>query len=103
MPNIKPFNAVYYNSEKIKDLSKVVSPPYDVISPEEQEQLQDSSPYNFTHIDFGKDGPNDNKTNNKYTRAKKIYADWLKNDIMLQDGKPAVYFYKQDYKVEEKV
>jgi len=99
MSLIKPFKAVYYNSRKVKDLSKVVSPPYDVISDEEQDYLHNLSPYNFTHIDFGKDLPKDDKTNNKYTRAKKIYSDWLKKNVMLQDEKPCIYFYKQDYKI----
>ena len=99
MANIKPFKAVYYNSKKVKNVSKVVSPPYDVISPEEQDELHELSPYNFTHIDFGKDAPNDDKANNKYTRAKNIYAQWLKKGILLQDEKPCIYFYKQDYKI----
>lgn len=99
MSTIKPFKAVYYNSRKIKDFGKVVSPPYDVISAEEQEYLHNLSPYNFTHIDFGKDAANDDKANNKYTRAKKIYAEWLEKDILLKDTKPCIYFYKQDYKI----
>jgi len=99
MPQIKPFKAVYYNSRKIKDMEKVVSPPYDVISTEEQEYLHNLSPYNFTHIDFGKDASNDDKINNKYTRAKKIYAEWFEKDVLLKDSKPSIYFYKQDYKI----
>ena len=62
MPNIKPFKAVYYNWKKVKDIAKVVSPPYDVISPDEQDYLHNLSPYNFTHIDLGKDLPKDDKT-----------------------------------------
>ncbi|MBN1869089.1 MAG: DUF1015 domain-containing protein [Candidatus Omnitrophica bacterium] len=99
MANIKPFKAIYYNPKKIKDLSKVVSPPYDVISPEEQDALHGVSPYNFTHIDFGKDMPNDDNNNNKYTRSKRIYTEWLDKEILIQDEKPCVYFYRQDYKI----
>jgi len=99
MSNIKPFKAIHYNSLKIKDLTKVVSPPYDVISAEEQEYLHNLSPYNFTHIDFGKDKPNDDKVNNKYTRAKEFYKNWLKRNILLVDERPCIYFYKQDYRV----
>ena len=64
MSHIKPFKAVYYNSRKVKDMGKVISPPYDVISVEEQDFLHNLSPYNFTHIDFGKDASNDDKINN---------------------------------------
>src|SRR3989338_1752099 len=99
MSHIKPFKAIYYNKAKVKDLSKVVAPPYDVISTEEQEYLHNLSPYNFTHIDFGKDGARDDKTDNKYTRAKQIYSDWLTKKVLVQDDVPSVYFYKQDYKI----
>jgi len=99
MPNIKPFQAVFYNSKKIKDLSKVFCPPYDVITPEEQNYYLNRSPYNFTHIVLGKDKLRDDKSNNKYTRAKKTYKDWLKRGILVQDEKSCIYFYKQEYKI----
>ncbi len=99
MSNIKPFRAVYYSKEKVEDFQKVMCPPYDVISEEEQTQFHNLSPYNFTHIDLAKDKKNDDKENNKYTRAKKIFEDWLKKKIMIQDEKPGIYFYKQEYKI----
>ena len=99
MSTIKPFKAVYYNLDKVKEIAKVVSPPYDVISPKEQIDFHNLSPYNFTHIDFGADKPNDNSTNNKYTRAKSIFEDWLSKKVMLEDTKPSIYFYKQEFKM----
>lgn len=99
MSTIKPFRAIYYNLEKVRDLKTVVCPPYDVISEEEQTALLSASPYNFTHIDFNRDKSGDTKDNNKYTRAKKTFEDWLKKGVMVQDEQPAVYFYKQEYKV----
>lgn len=99
MPTIKSFRAVHYNSKKVKDLSKVVSPPYDVISGEEQIYYHNLSPYNFTHIDLGQDKPNDSKSDNKYTRAKKTFDEWLKKGIFIRDERPGLYFYKQDYKL----
>ncbi|OGX38224.1 MAG: hypothetical protein A3C36_03900 [Omnitrophica WOR_2 bacterium RIFCSPHIGHO2_02_FULL_52_10] len=98
MSNIMPFKAVYYNIKKVKDMAKVVSPPYDVISAEEQDRLHNLSPYNFTHIDFGNDLPTDDKTENKYSRAKRTFSEWLAKNVMVQDEKPGIYFYKQVYK-----
>lgn len=100
MATIKPFKAVIYNTKKIKDAAKVVAPPYDVISEEQQTYLHNLSPYNFTHIDLGKDKPNDDKSNNKYTRAEAIFKEWLDKEVMVQDEKPSIYFYKQEYKVQ---
>ncbi|MCA9399449.1 MAG: DUF1015 domain-containing protein, partial [Candidatus Omnitrophica bacterium] len=99
MSTIRPFKAVYYNADKVKDLNKVVSPPYDVITDEQQTYYHNLSPYNFTHIDYAKDKTNDNKDNNKYTRAQKTFEDWLKKGVMVQDEKDSLYFYKQEFKI----
>jgi uncharacterized protein (DUF1015 family) len=100
MSSIKPFRAVHYNPEKIKDFCKVVCPPYDVISAEEQDQLHQLSPHNFIHILLGKDISGDDNTNNKYSRAQEIFRNWMKDGILIQDENPAIYFYRQEYKAE---
>lgn len=99
MSTIRPFKAIHYNIATVGNLKSVVCPPYDVISSEEQAVLLDSSPYNFTHIDFNKDKPGDSDSQNKYTRAKKTFTDWLSKGVMVEDEKPAIYFYKQEYKI----
>ena len=38
-PTILPFRALRYNLDKIHDLAQVIAPPYDVISPAQQQQL----------------------------------------------------------------
>ncbi len=95
MTTIKPFKAVLYNQEKIPDLSKVVCPPYDIISPARQEQYHESDPHNFLHILLGKDIPGEDK----YKRAAQYFRNWQKNKVLVQDEKPAVYYYEQEYKV----
>jgi len=92
---LKPFKAVYYNPEKISDLSQVVCPPYDVISPEAQERYSKLSPLNFVHILFGKDTPGEDK----YSRAEKYFKGWQKEKIMIQDRVPAMYFYSHQYMI----
>ncbi|MBU1726704.1 MAG: DUF1015 domain-containing protein [Candidatus Omnitrophica bacterium] len=96
MTEIKPFKAVIFNQEKIKDLSKVVCPPYDVISAQKQEYYHAIEPYNFIHILLGKDIPGEDK----YQRAGKYFKDWLKAKVFTQDSAPAIYFYTQQYKVK---
>lgn len=100
MSTVKPFAAVRYNSEKIKDFSKVVCPPYDVISEEEQNRLHNLSPNNFIYLELAKDKPNDDKENNKYIRANATLDDWIARGVMIQEERPAIYFYRQEYKVQ---
>ena len=95
MTEIRPFRAVVYNQDKIKDLAGVVCPPYDVISVAEQERYHELSPYNFIHILFGRDIPADDK----YERASRYFKDWLAERILIQQDRPGIYFYAQDYKI----
>ena len=76
MSSIKPFQALFYNIDKVKDMTKVVCPPYDVISAEEQIQFHNLSLYNFTRIALGRDKPRDNGEENKYSRAKQALEEW---------------------------
>lgn len=100
MSALKPFAAVFYNKEKVENLSEVYCPPYDVISKEQQESYYKQDPYNFIRLELTKETPKDNDRDNKYTRAKKTYEEWFKKGILKQDDKPCIYFYKQDYKYQ---
>ena len=55
MVRVAPFRGLFYNHKRIRDLSKVISPPYDVISKEEQEKLYRKSPYNFVGLDLNQE------------------------------------------------
>ncbi len=98
MSALKPFQAVFYNKEKIDNLSSVICPPYDVISKEAQEGYYKQHPNNFIRLELTKETPKDTAKDNKYTRAQKTYEEWLKKGVLIQDKVPCVYFYKQDYK-----
>lgn len=95
MTKIKALNAVVYNPQKVKDLSKVVCPPYDVISPQRQDFLHSRHPHNFIHILLGKDIPGEDK----YQRAAELFQAWVKEHVLIQEEKPAVYFYSQQYRL----
>ncbi|MDH7517039.1 MAG: DUF1015 domain-containing protein [Candidatus Thermoplasmatota archaeon] len=100
MVDVSPFKGITYNSEKIKNLDKVMSPPYDIISEEMQNKLYDSHPNNFVRLILGKQFPDDNDENNRYTRAKKLFDEWQKQGIFKQSEKTAFYPYKIDYKLK---
>ena len=96
MAKISPLRAVLYNQDIVKDLSKVVCPPYDVISPARQRYFHELSPYNLIHMELAEDIPGEDK----YERAGNYFQDLLKKEILVADPKPAVYFYRQDYSIK---
>jgi len=97
---IRPFRGIVYNKEKIGDISRVVAPPYDVISPEEQNFYYQLHPFNIIRIILGKEQKGDNSRENKYTRAAKFFREWLSSGILKKEDVPSIYIYGQEYTVE---
>lgn len=100
MPSIRPFKGVVYNKKKIKNMSEVVAPPYDIIPPRMQDELYKKHKNNVVRLIFGKINKPDDKNNNRYTRAAKDFKSWLDGHILIQDSDPAVYIYSQIYKCD---
>jgi uncharacterized protein (DUF1015 family) len=99
MAGIKAFQAVYYNPEKIKNFSEVVCPPYDVINKAQQDEYYKLNPYNFIRLELPKESPRDTPNDNRYTRARKTFEEWLRDGILTEDPKSSIYYYKQEYKI----
>lgn len=99
MTQIRSFKATCYNPKKIEDMSEVVCPPYDVISPKEQAAFHQAHPFNYIRVLLGLEKAGDNSHDNKYSRSKKVFAEWLEKGILIEDDKPCLYIYKQEYKV----
>jgi len=97
MAVIKPFKGIRYNKEKIGDLSKVITPPYDVIDAKSQDIFYRRHPNNIIRLEYGKVYCGDGSKNNRYTRAATEFNSWLKSKILVQDKKPALYFYEQEF------
>ena len=95
MPEIRPFRGVVYNHHKIKDFAKVVTEPYDVISPAQQRAYYSMHPNNIIRLILGKSFRQDNIKNNRYTRAQKSFTDWQKKKILLRDAAENIYIYTQ--------
>ncbi|MGF3554868.1 MAG: DUF1015 domain-containing protein [Thermoplasmatota archaeon] len=103
MVDIRPFKALMYNQNKISKLDDVTSPPYDIISEDMQKQLYEKHPQNFVRLILGKQFPDDNEKNNRYTRAKELYNKWINDAILVKSEKPAIYPYRIEYKLNNQI
>ncbi len=95
MAEIRPFRGIHYNQSLVGDLSNVICPPYDIITPQLQEELYRRSKYNFVRLESGRDLPQDTATNNKYTRAAATLEQWLEQGALEVDKEPAIYLHDQ--------
>ena len=102
MAEVKPFRGIHYDVKRVGDLTRVVAPPYDVISPEEQDALHRRHPRNIVWIDFGKAKEGDGPGANKYTRAAAWFREWLAEGTLVRDPLPALYYYEQEFTIPGK-
>ncbi len=96
---VKPFKAFRYDPGVVGDVGGCISPPYDVISPDQQKQLYEKSKYNIVRIIKGKTTSFDNEDNNQYTRAADYLKTWIEKGVLKQDSAEAIYAYIQDFEV----
>ncbi|MBO8127735.1 MAG: DUF1015 domain-containing protein [Peptococcaceae bacterium] len=102
MARVLPLKGLRYNPAIVKDLARVVTPPYDVIDRDAQERYYDKHPYNIIRLEYGKTFPDDDETNNVYTRARETFQSWRQNGVLLKEQEEALYLYEQEFTVNGK-
>jgi uncharacterized protein (DUF1015 family) len=98
VPSIRPFRALRYSRELLPDLSAVVAPPYDVISPDEHRRLLARDPRNVVRLDLPHDEAGD-PPDERYRRAGRTLAAWRSEGVLRRDPRPGLYAYEQRYVV----
>lgn len=97
MAQIAPFRGIRYSDKRISDLRQVVIPPYDVITPEEQELFHHASPYSMVRLELGKPAEEDSEHNNPHTRAARYLEEWQAEEILVREETPCIYYYELEY------
>ena len=98
MARVYPFRAYRYNTEAAP-FDRVLTQPYDKISPAQQEKYYAADPHNLITVEKGCTFPNDSGQNNVYTRAAAALNSWIVEHVVMQDAAPAFYAYSQEYTV----
>jgi len=90
---VRPFRGYRYAIGREREISKVVAPPYDQISAEQQDALYAMSPANIVRVSYPRDD------GDKYARARATLDAWLAEGVWGQEESPAIYPYHQTYRV----
>lgn len=99
MTRIQPFRGWRYDlvAAGASDLSELLTPPYDVISPAQQAAYYQRHRHNVIRLDLTADEPGDDDRANRYTRAAATLADWQARGVLRQEAAPAIYLLQQRY------
>ena len=101
MALVEPFPGIRYNPDKIDSLAAVVTPPYDVISSDQQSAYYARSPFNVIRIELGRAQPDDGPEENPHTRAQQHLKAWLSGEVLVQDREPSFYLVSTRYHLEK--
>ena len=96
MAYVIPFRGFRFDTAKVGDISRVVTPPYDRIYEKEQSACYERSPYNIVRIVKGRPQPSDNGEN-VYSRASDHLESWIEQGVLVRDETPSLYAYHQTY------
>lgn len=97
MAIIAPFRGLRYNTANISRLEDVVTPPYDVIDLQAQQDLLQKNPYSMIQLDLSKNVTADELTDARYEASRKLLEDWQASGVLRRDEQPVIYLYYVDY------
>ena len=103
MADVRPFRGIRYNIHQLGDLSALICPPYDVVSPRDQLCYHHRSPHNAIRLELGENLPRDTPEGNRYTRAAHTLQSWLKDGILVRDEAPAFYLIEHRFEHHDSV
>jgi len=95
VPVIKPFKALRPEPELV---TKVASPPYDVLNSEEARQLVKDNTYSFLHVNKAEidlDSSVDHYDQRVYEKARENLNRIIEEKVYLQDEQEKIYIYRQ--------
>ena len=91
MVDILPFRGVRYDLAAAGGgLSALAAPPYDVISPAEQDALYEKHLANVVRLILGRE-------DDRYAQAARLFREWLASGVLKPDDEPAFYVYHQTF------
>jgi uncharacterized protein (DUF1015 family) len=88
---VSPFRGIRYNQRTVGDLARVLCPPYDVITPEQQKLYYEKSNYNAIRLEFPE------PTGDSYQRAAITFQQWLKHRVLHLDSASSFYLHAHHF------
>jgi len=97
MANIAPFKVVHYNGACAQELDRLITPPYDVISPRQQEAFYEAHELNIIRLVLGKQYAADTDEDNRYSRAASTLRAWLERGVLVRRERPGLVVYQMEF------
>lgn len=91
---IEPLAGLTYDVNRVGPLRDVIAPPYDLITPQMQDELYARSPFNVARLEL-------NREADPYGDAARTLEAWLRDGVLIPAA-PAIYLYTQTFQMGER-
>ena len=95
--SVCPFAGVRYAPSVAGDLSLLLCPPYDIISPEQQRSLYRQSSYNMIRLEYPLPSNDNGDELERYRAAADTYRQWLREGALVREAEPALYVHDHSF------
>ncbi|MCC6641427.1 MAG: DUF1015 domain-containing protein [Deltaproteobacteria bacterium] len=92
MTDVRPFRGLRYDTSRL-DLSRVIVPPYDVITPAERVAFHARDPHSAIRIEL----PREVGSEGGYDDVARTLAAWRREGVLRHDPAPAFYALRQAF------
>lgn len=96
MAEIRPFRGIRYNLSAVRDMTKVICPPYDIISLSQEESLRQRSPFNAVRLELREMEPGE-PAGDRYVQAANLFRKWLEEGTLVREESPAMYVTEEEF------
>jgi len=97
MAVIAPFRGITYNFATADELSRLMAPPYDIISEEGRKRYYGNHPNNVIRLILGEKKTGDSDWDNPYTRAAEYFRRWETQGILVRSERPCIYITSHSF------
>jgi uncharacterized protein (DUF1015 family) len=91
MATVAPLRGLRYQINNADELARLVTPPYDVISQEQQDNLYDNDLHNIIRLELNRKEAGDDDKHNVYTRARDFLRLWIEEGVLRTESKSSIY------------
>jgi uncharacterized protein (DUF1015 family) len=88
--DIRPFPGIRYNPTRVKDLNRVITQPYDKITPKMQAAYYERDPLSFVRLILPQGA-------DPYAGSAATCRQWLGDGTLVRDPRPAIYVLHEEF------
>lgn len=90
MADVRPFPGIRYNPTRVEDLSRVITQPYDKISPKMQDGYYAQHPLSFVRLILPREV-------DPYSSSAATFNRWTADETLVRDRRPAIYVLYEEF------